>query len=68
MRFSLAVVICCLAAHASAQGPAPFMMLTHVGGEVLEGQPLTWTDDQMYLMGRDGRLYEFSPQAAQKSK
>jgi hypothetical protein len=51
-----------------AQGPAQFMMLTHVGGEQLEGQPLTWNDEHMALMGRDGKLYEFHPKAAQGSK
>lgn len=44
------------------------MMLTHVGSHVVEGQPLAWTDDQMLLMGRDGRLYEFPPKAAKNSK
>ena len=44
------------------------MMLTHVGGVQLEGQPLAWTDDQMLLLGRDGQLYEFPPKAAVKSK
>lgn len=68
MRILIAALICFLAANASAKGPAPFMMLTHVGGETLEGQPLTWSDDNMVLLGRDGQLYEFHPKAAQKSK
>jgi hypothetical protein len=44
------------------------MMLTHIGGEQLEGQPLAWDDSQMLLLGRDGQLYEFAPKAAEKSK
>jgi hypothetical protein len=64
----LLIVISCLSLPVAAQTPAPFMMLTHVGGEALEGQPLTWTDNHMVLMGRDGQVYEFAPKHAQKSK
>ena len=53
---------------ASAAGPAKFMMAAHVNGRLLEGQPLTWTDQQMLLLGRDGQLYEFAPKAAQDSR
>jgi len=51
-----------------AAGPAKFMMAARIGGKVLEGQPLAWTDQQMFLLGRDGQLYEFKPQAAQDSR
>lgn len=44
------------------------MMLTHVDGMQLEGQPLAWDDTVMLLMGRDGQLYEFPPRAAKESK
>ncbi len=43
------------------------MMTAHVNGKQLEGQPLTWTDRQMFLLGRDGQLYEFAPKAAKDS-
>ncbi|MCA9229574.1 MAG: DUF1570 domain-containing protein [Planctomycetales bacterium] len=66
---SLAIGLLCLpATTASAAGPAKFMMTTHVNGRVLEGQPLTWTDRQMLLLGRDGQLYEFEPEAAKDSQ
>lgn len=68
MRIPFLLAMCCLSVVVRAEGPAPFMMLTHIGGEQLEGQPLTWNDDQMLLLGRDGQLYEFPPKAAQKSK
>jgi len=48
--------------------PAPFMMQATVGGRVLEGQPLAWTDRQMLLLGRDGALYEFAPAEAADAK
>jgi hypothetical protein len=51
-----------------AEGPANFMMLTHVGGRALEGQPLDWTATSMLLLSRDGQLLEFDPRRAEKSK
>jgi len=53
---------------ASAAGPAKFMMVARVGGQLLEGQPLNWTNRQMFLLGRDGQLYEFEPKSAQDSR
>lgn len=44
------------------------MMLTHVGGQAIEGQPLSWTNDEMLLLGRDGQLYQFPPKYAKNSK
>ncbi len=49
-------------------GPAEFMMTASVNGRVLEGQPLAWTKQQMLLLGRDGELYEFAPDAAKNSR
>lgn len=51
-----------------AGGPADFMMLTRVEGRLLEGQPLKWTDSQMFLLGRDGQLHEFAPEDAEQSR
>jgi len=41
-----------------------FMFRATVDGEKIEGKPLAWTDSQMYLLGRDGRLHSFDPQEA----
>lgn len=51
-----------------AAGPAKFMMSASVNGRQLEGQPLTWTKQQMFLLARDGQLHEFAPDAAKKSR
>ena len=51
-----------------ADGPANFMMRATVKGQVLEGQPLSWTKSKMWLLGRDGALYEFNPGDAKKAK
>ncbi len=48
--------------------PARFMMRATIGGRELEGQPLAWTKTQMLLLGRDGALYEFPPDAAKNAK
>lgn len=65
-----ALVVLALAgeAVATAKGPAPFMMRTTVAGQLIEGQPLEWTDRQMLLLGRDGRLHDFDPRQAENSK
>ncbi|TWU29716.1 DUF1570 domain-containing protein [Bythopirellula polymerisocia] len=64
----LGITLCLFSIGLHAQSPAPFMMLTHVGNQELEGQPLTWTQDEMLLLGRDGQLYTFPPKYAEKSK
>ncbi len=43
---------------------ADFMFRANVDGQILEGKPLHWSDTQMLLLGRDGRLYEFNPKLA----
>jgi len=53
---------------ACAEGPANFMMATQVEGKRLEGQPLVWDQRQMFLLGRDGQLYDFAPQEAKNSR
>ena len=50
-----------------AEGPAKFMMTTQVDGHELEGQPLVWDQRQMFLLGRDGELYDFAPKQAENS-
>jgi len=53
---------------ARAEGPAKFMMATQVDGKKLEGQPLVWDQRQMFLLGRDGALYDFAPKKAENSR
>ncbi len=52
---------------ALGKGPAKFMMTTQVEGKKLEGQPLVWDQRQMFLLGRDGELYDFAPKQAENS-
>ena len=52
---------------ASAE-PAPFMMQAMVAGKPIDGQPLTWDEESMSLLGRDGALYKFKPADAKNAK
>jgi hypothetical protein len=47
--------------------PAPFMLRCAVRDQLIEGQPLAWTKQQMLLLGRDGVLYEFDPAEAKEA-
>jgi hypothetical protein len=51
-----------------AGGPAPFMMMARVDNQLLEGQPLLWDSQHMFLLGRDGVLHEFPPTAAKQAR
>ncbi|MGI9427726.1 MAG: DUF1570 domain-containing protein [Bythopirellula sp.] len=53
---------------ARPNGPANFMMATQVNGKKLEGRPLVWDQRQMFMLGRDGELYDFAPKQAEKSR
>jgi hypothetical protein len=36
-------------------------MLVDIDGREVEGMPLAWTSRQVYLLSRDGRLWDFAP-------
>ena len=44
------------------------MFRARVDGQMLEGKPLSWTAEQMLLLGRDGRLHEFNPKLAKEAQ
>ncbi len=35
-----------------------------LNGQEIEGTPLSWSKSRVYVLGRDGRLWDFRPQAA----
>jgi hypothetical protein len=47
---------------------AEFMLRARVDGQMLEGKPLNWSQEQILLLGRDGRLHEFHPKKAKEAK
>ncbi len=52
----------------NAAAAAEFMFRALVEGKALEGKPLIWNSEQMLLLGRDGKLYEFNPKLAKEAK
>ncbi len=62
MRYSVILsAILTLATAAPAADPPHFMIEATVHGTHLEGAPLAWTDQRVWLLGRDGRLWDFPP-------
>ena len=45
--------------------PLDFMVRAQLSDRLVEGQPLAWSDRQVYLLARDGQLIEFDPEEAQ---
>jgi hypothetical protein len=52
----------------SVASGAEFMFRARVDGQMLEGKPLSWSANQMLLLGRDGQLHEFNPKLAKEGK
>jgi hypothetical protein len=44
------------------------MFRARVDGHMIEGKPLHWSQQQMLLLGRDGRLHDFNPKLAKEAK
>lgn len=55
-----AMTLAALAAPASAERQR-FTMLVDIDGREIEGMPLAWSNERVYLLGRDGRLWNFQP-------
>jgi hypothetical protein len=51
----------CYPQSSRADGRQRFTMLVEIGGREVEGMPLAWTNSQVYLLARDGRLWDFAP-------
>ncbi len=45
--------------------PAMGMIELTLSGHKLEGTPLAWNEDKVHLLARDGKLWEFRPEAAE---
>ncbi len=51
-------------ARVSLAKPANFMVQVRVGNKLLEGRPLSWSKQRVYLLSRDGQLVNFRPKEA----
>lgn len=71
-RFSRQIVICgavfCFGTLSSTEAAEHqgFMLQLELNGQEIEGTPLSWSKSQVYLLARDGRLWDFRPQEAKK--
>jgi len=59
---ALAVLVWAIPAH--ARSPAGWMLELELDGRKIEGMPLAWDREGVYLLGRDGRLWQFAPSEA----
>jgi len=59
--FSLTVPLVLLATACPAADSNRWTMLVDVGGREIEGMPLAWSSKQVFLLARDGRLWDFVP-------
>jgi len=58
------VVLLTTAGDSWAAGTANFMLQADIRGRRVEGMPLAWSDSEVYLLARDGYLWEFQPSEA----
>jgi hypothetical protein len=49
-------------------GPIEGMVELSLHGQKLEGTPLGWNEQEIHLLGRDGRLWQFAPDAVSDFK
>jgi hypothetical protein len=64
--FLVAVALAAAPAFAAAADPATFGMIeVRLPGRTLEGAPLAWDRQEVHLLGRDGRLWQFAPGAVE---
>ena len=61
----LTVVVTLLSTAALATDRQRMTMLLDIGGQKVEGMPLAWSKERVYLLARDGRLWDFAPQKAE---
>ena len=58
------LVVALVAPESCAAQRQRFTMLVDIDGRAIEGMPLAWSDRQVFLLARDGRLWEFPPNKA----
>jgi hypothetical protein len=55
-----------LCAVAGATDQPRWTMLVDIGGQEVEGMPLGWSRQHVFLLARDGRLWDFAPNKAER--
>lgn len=55
-----------LVSAAAATDRPRWTMLVDIGGHEVEGMPLEWSRQHVFLLARDGRLWDFAPNKAER--
>ncbi|MHB1033623.1 MAG: DUF1570 domain-containing protein [Pirellulales bacterium] len=64
LRMGMLLATLLWAASGNAGEPVPWTLQVEVRGAVIEGTPLAWSERQVLVLGRDGRLWDFKPSEA----
>jgi len=65
LRIALAVIFTAACTdYVRAEPAGQFMVELTLRGQKIEGTPLCWDPQQVHLLGRDGRLWQFAPDEA----
>lgn len=65
-KFVLLLAALTFSATARADSGQWFTMQVEIDGRQIEGRPLAWSNNQVYLLARDGRLWDFAPNRTNK--
>ena len=70
VRFLLAATLAlgCRQCPLLAAGPTGEMIELMLKGQRIEGVPICWNEQNVHLLGRDGRLWQFEPNEASDFK
>lgn len=61
LTWILGLAVAVWSASARAETGANWMLKLTLQGQTIEGMPLHWSEERVYLLGRDGRLWDFPP-------
>ncbi len=62
----MSLIVVLSGADAGAFERQRYTMLVDIDGREIEGMPLAWSRQRVFLLARDGRLWEFAPNSADK--
>ena len=68
LLLAVAVALGCCQRAVLAAGPSNPMIELSLQGQKLEGSPISWSRQEVHLLGRDGRLWQFDPDQAREFK
>lgn len=61
VRRTLILTLILVVVPARAESPGNWMLKLTLRGQSIEGMTVNWSEESVHLLGRDGRLWEFTP-------